>query len=47
MPIPVNNKMIPPIFIVVDMYFLKLFENSKNLSINSPEITKGIANPKE
>ena len=29
--IPVNNKMAPPNFVIKDMYFLKLFENNKNL----------------
>ena len=45
--IPVNNKIAPPTFVMIDMYFLKPFENNKNLSIKIPEITKGIANPKE
>ena len=44
---PVNNKIAPPIFVMVYMYFLKLFENNKNLSIKIPEIIKGIAKPKE
>ena len=45
--IPVNNKMAPPIFVINNAYFLKLFENSKNLSIKIPEMIKGIANPRE
>ena len=44
---PVNNKIAPPTFVMVDMYFLKPFENSKNLSIKIPEIIKGMAKPKE
>ena len=31
---------------MVDMYFLKPFENNKNLSIKIPEIIKGMAKPK-
>ncbi len=45
--IPVNNKTIPAIFVILDKYFLKVFENSKNLSIKTPDIIKGIAKPKE
>ena len=45
--IPVNNRMIPPIFVIVDIYFLKLLEKNKNLSIKIPEIIKGIAKPNE
>ena len=45
--IPVNNKIAPPTFVMVDMYFLKPFENNKNLSIKIPEIIKGMAKPKE
>ena len=45
--IPVTNKIIPPIFVMVTMCFLKPFENNKNLSIKTPEIIKGIAKPKE
>ena len=45
--IPVNNKIAPPTFVMVDMYFLKPFENNKNLSIQTPEIIKGMAKPKE
>ena len=44
---PVNSKIIPPTLVIIDTYFLKLFENSKNLSIKIPEIIKGIAKPKE
>ena len=47
MAIPVNNKIAPPTFVTVDIYFLKVLEKNKNLSIKIPEITKGIANPKE
>ena len=45
--IPVNNKMAPPTFVIAVMYFTKLFEKNKNLSINTPEIIKGKAKPKE
>ena len=47
MAIPVSNKIIPPAFATYDEYFLKVLENNKNLSINKPEMIKGIANPKE
>ena len=47
MAIPVNNKIAPPTFVIVDMYFLKLLEKNKNLSIKTPEIIKGIAKPNE
>jgi len=45
--IPVNNKMAPPTFVIAEVYFLKPFENNKNLSIKIPEIIKGMAKPKE
>ena len=45
--IPVNNKIVPPTFVMIGIYFLKLYENNKNLSIKIPEIIKGIANPNE
>ena len=45
--IPVNNKIVPPTFVMIDIYLLKLFENNKNLSIKTPEIIKGMAKPKE
>ena len=45
--IPVNNKIKPPIFVIDDMYFFKLLEKNKNLSIKIPEIIKGIAKPNE
>ena len=45
--IPVNNKIAPPIFVIVEVYFLKSFENNKNLLIKIPEIIKVIAKPKE
>ena len=45
--IPVNNRMVPPTFVTVDIYFLKLLEKDKNLSIKTPEIIKGIAKPNE
>ena len=45
--IPVNNKIIPPVFVIAEVYFLKPFENNKNLSIKIPEIIKGMAKPKE
>ena len=44
---PVSNKMIPPDFVIINIYLLKLFENNKNLSIKIPEIIKGIAKPNE
>ena len=47
MAIPVNNKIIPPIFVIADTCFLKLLEKNKNLFIKTPEITKGIAKPNE
>ena len=45
--IPVNNRIVPPTFVMVDIYFLKILENNKNLSIKTPEIIKGIAKPNE
>ena len=45
--IPVNNRTTPPTFVIVDIYFRKLLEKNKNLSIKIPEIIKGIAKPKE
>ena len=45
--IHVNNRIAPPTFVMVDIYFLKILENNKNLSIKTPEITKGIAKPNE
>ena len=47
MAIPVNNKIAPPPFIIVEIYFLKFLEKNKNLSIKTPEIIKGIAKPNE
>ena len=47
MAIPVNNKIKPPIFVIDDMYFFKLLEKDKNLSIKIPEIINGIAKPNE
>ena len=47
MAIPVNNKIAPPIVVIVDMCFLKLLEKNKNLFIRTPEIIKGIAKPNE
>ena len=44
---PVNNKIIPPTFVTVDVYFLKFLEKNKNLFIRTPEIIKGIAKPNE
>ena len=44
---PVNSKIAPPIFLIVNIYFLKLSEKNKNLLIKTPEIIKGIANPNE
>ena len=45
--IPVSRRIIPPTFVVADMYFLKLLEKNKNFSIKIPEIIKGIAKPNE
>ena len=45
--IPVNNKIAPPTFVIVDIYFLKFLEKNKNLLIKTPEIIKGIAKPSE
>ena len=45
--IPVNNRIAPPTFVTVDIYFRKLLEKNKNLSIKIPEIIKGIAKPRE
>ena len=45
--IPVNNKITPPTFVIVDIYVLKLLVKNKNLSIRTPEIIKGIAKPNE
>ena len=47
MAIPVNNKIKPPIFVIDEMYFFKLLEKNKNLSIKIPEIINGIAKPNE
>ena len=44
---PVKNKIIPPIFVITGIYFLKLLENKINLLIKIPEIINGIASPKE
>ena len=45
--IPVNNKIIPEIFVTFEIYFLKLLEKRKNLLIKIPDIIKGIASPSE
>ena len=45
--IPVNNNIAPPAFVIVDIYFLRFLEKSKNLSIKIPEIIKGTAKPNE
>ena len=45
--IPVNNRIVPPAFVMVDIYLRKLLEKKKNLSIKIPETIKGIAKPKE
>ena len=45
--IPVNNKIAPPTFVIIDKYFLILLEKNKNLSIKTPETIKGIAKPNE
>ena len=44
---PVNNKIIPEVFTILEIYFFKLFEKNKNLSIKIPEIINGIAKPNE
>ena len=44
---PVNNKILPPNFVMAEIYFLTFLEKSKNLLIKIPEIIKGIAKPKE
>ena len=44
---PVNNRIVPPTFVIVNMYFRKLLEKNRNLSIKIPEIIKGIAKPNE
>ena len=43
----VINKIIPPTFVVINAFFRKLFEKSKNLFNKIPEIIKGIARPNE
>ena len=45
--IPVNNRIVPPNFVIVDIYFRKFLEKNKNLLIKIPEIMKGIAKPNE
>ena len=45
--IPVSKRVIPPIFEIKFMFFLKFLENNKNLWIKYPDNTKGIAKPKE
>ena len=40
---PVNNKIIPPLFVIIIIFFLNFLENNRNLSIKIPEIIKGIA----
>ena len=47
MAMTVNSKIATPIFVIVDIYFLKPVEKNKNLSIKIPEIMKGIAKPNE
>ena len=44
---PVNNRIIPPILVIIGTYFLRLLEKNKNLFIKIPEIIKGIAKPNE
>ena len=44
---PVIKRIKPPTFITIDVYFLKLLEKIKNLLNKTPDITKGIAKPKE
>ena len=38
--IPVNNKITPPVFIIIDVYLLKVLEKNINLLINIPEIAE-------
>ena len=45
--IPVTKRIIPPIFDIKLIFFLKFLENNKNLWIKYPDKTKGIASPKE
>ena len=45
--IPVIKRIIPPIFEIKLIFFLKFFENNKNFWIKYPDKTKGIARPKE
>ena len=44
---PVNKRIIPPIFEIKFIFFLKFFEKAKNLWIKYPDKTKGIARPIE
>ena len=46
-PIPVINKIQPPIFENVFIYLLNFLEKNKNLLIKIPEIIKGTAKPNE
>ena len=43
--IPVIKRIIPPIFEIKLIFFLKFFENNKNFWIKYPDKTKGIAIP--
>ena len=45
--IPVIKRIIPPIFEIKLIFFLKFFENNKNFWIKYPDKTKGIARPNE
>ena len=45
--IPVSNKIVPPTFVVTDIYLRNFFEKNKNFSIKIPETIKGIASPRE
>ena len=45
--IPVIKRIIPPIFEIKLIFFLKFFENNKNFWIKYPDETKGIARPNE
>ena len=44
---PVTKRIIPPIFDIKLIFFLKFLENNKNFWIKYPDKTKGIARPNE
>ena len=47
MAIPVNNKTAPPTLVMINVYFLKFLEKSKNFCIKNPDKINGIASPNE